>query len=171
MSETIEGLHGVPTSVVRDRFWRRVDVGFSDDCWPWKGERVWNGYGAVRVQGKRGPRVVAHRVAYMLTNGSIPDGMKVCHRCDNRACVNPSHLFLGTQAENLADMRAKGRDFPPPRMVGQRNPGAKLTADQVASIRVAIAGGAVQRHLAAEYGVSPSAINLIARGKKWAMAA
>jgi hypothetical protein len=89
------------------RFWSRVAVRQPSDCWEWTGCRTALGYGRFGI----GKRVVkAHRRAWELVNGAIPDGLWVLHKCDNPPCVNPSHLWLGTDAENQHDMSAKGRN-------------------------------------------------------------
>jgi len=94
---------------IADRFWTKVDKTHPSGCWVWTGSLV-RGYGQIAgmVNGKRRP-VPAHRVAWELTNGPIPDGLHACHKCDNPPCCNPAHLFLGTPQENLDDARQKGR--------------------------------------------------------------
>jgi hypothetical protein len=146
---------------VEDRFWSKVDK--SGDCWEWKahiGRHKRGGYGRFRF---RGQAVGAHRVAYILARGEIAPGMCVCHTCDNRICVNPDHLWLGTSADNTADMDAKGRRGKP-RTPGPAHYKAAFTADQIRYIRHSPASGA---DLARAFNVSPSCICNIRKRKKY----
>lgn len=147
------------------RFWQHVVK--SDGCWEWTGHRVGqvgrNNYGEMALPGQRHNGIRAHRFSWELHYGPIPDGLWVLHRCDNPPCVRPDHLFLGTRADNLADMVAKGRAT-----VGERSALAKLTRDQVIDIRQRYAAGIVmQQQLAAEYGVHAGTISGIVRRKRW----
>lgn len=94
-----------------ERFWSKVQK--TDGCWLWQGATTGAGYGGFNI---KGDLIGAHRVAYELTFGPIPDGLLVCHTCDVRHCVNPAHLFLGTHTDNMQDCKTKGRT-----MVGDRN--------------------------------------------------
>ena len=141
-----------------ERFWGRVEIGKDDECWLWKSALQGNGYGHMRYRGKF---LMAHRTAWVLAHGLIPEGMYVCHHCDNRACVNPAHLFLGTAADNSKDMVNKGRAA---HNRGGLAGAAKLTLPEVLVIRKS---DELQRVLADRYNVSPSAISLLKSGKTW----
>jgi hypothetical protein len=93
---------------LHERLWRKVDKRGPDECWPWTAGSNKTGYGTIQAEDKSRPFLV-HRVAYEAVTGPIPAGMCVLHRCDNPACCNPAHLWLGTQLDNIADMNAKGR--------------------------------------------------------------
>lgn len=146
------------------RFVARVDptVGL-DSCWPWMGTIGRKGYGQLSVGGKYGGRtVLAHRMAWEREHGPIPDGLQVCHACDCPPCCNPSHLFLGTSADNQHDKAAKGRA---PR--GEANPAAVLTVAEVHSIRAAVAAGTTYTQAGADHGVSRTTAKLIATRQRW----
>lgn len=149
------------------RFWAKVDRSPGPNgCWTWIGTRSSDGYGSIGRGGKGGGMVAAHRAAWEMTYGPIPDGLKVLHNCpdgDNPSCVNPAHLFLGTNADNSADMVAKERQAR-----GERVAGAVLTEVAVSTIRAAYAQGATQRALAHEYGVSSDSIWRVVHRKTWA---
>lgn len=144
------------------RFWRRVEK--SDDCWVWTGHLNDDGYGTFSVDAS-GPRSnwLAHRLAYHLTYGSIPDGEYVLHRCDNPACVRPDHLFTGDQTANMQDCIAKGRFS---RAKGERCGRSKLTEAQVLEIRKR---AETERgcKIAPDYGLTKEAVYAIVKRKVW----
>lgn len=159
---------------VADRFWSKVNK--TDDCWEWTGGLV-SGYGTINID-KRTYK--AHRLSWIIHNGPIPDGMFICHHCDNRRCVRPDHLFVGTASDNMRDMVSKGRhpyptgDDHPARkdgsfiLRGEQNPIAKLTEDDVRAIRSEYArGGISQQAIADRYGVSQPVISSIIRREWW----
>ena len=159
----------------RGDFWSKVDSSQGEsECWLWMGSMGSGGYGQVRVS-KRLLRT--HRVAWELTNGSIPDGKVVCHRCDNPRCCNPHHLFLGSQQENVADMISKGRNASTIEIIknstharakGEQNSQAKLTEDEVIRIRRRwTQGGITKKELASQFGVSDVLIFKIVRRQIW----
>ena len=148
----------------RRRFWLKVDQSAgSAGCWPWTGNMHEGGYGVFHVAKVHGTDHVtgAHRAAWELERGPIPDGLHVLHRCDNRPCVNPTHLFLGTNADNIADREAKGRGK---RVCGEAHPRAKLTRAAADEIR-----GSVESmgSLARRFGVSREVVKRIKRGTAW----
>lgn len=133
-------------------FWSKVDR--TGDCWPWTGCKNWAGYGKVGVENQlKG----THRVAWELTNGPIPDGLHVCHRCDNPPCCNPDHLFLGTRSDNMRDAREKGR------IAGQ-----KLTRADVDVIRAEYAGGISMAAIGRARNVTRRSIANVIHGRTWA---
>jgi hypothetical protein len=140
-----------------DRFWTKVRKG--DECWEWQGARS-QGYGRF---GLDGVAMGAHRLAWESTHGPVPSGMSVLHRCDNRRCVRPDHLFLGSQLDNMRDAVAKGRTA-----AGEGHGRHRLRASQVVAIRERYATGAERlRDLADEHGMSEAVMSLIVRGQKW----
>lgn len=143
-------------------FWSKVDKsGGPDACWPWISRAHMNGgYGAARWKGQTRN---AHSVAYEIANGPVPKGHVVCHSCDNRPCCNPTHLFLGTQAENIQDAVRKGRTAR-----GEAHHWDKLTAEQVRAIRAAYnpskRNGA---EVARQFGINRHTVYDIAAGRSW----
>lgn len=141
------------------RFWKKVAI--SNDCWEWIGQQGSDGYGVFQLSGERRPSL-AHRVAWQYKRGPIPGRLFVCHSCDNPSCVRPGHLFLGTNADNMADCAAKNR-----RPHGRAVYGAKLSIEKARDIRIRHASGEAIRAMAREYGVAQTAIQGIVRGKAW----
>ena len=144
------------------RFLQRIEYDTAGGCWLWSGTMVPNtGYGQLCINGKG---VGAHRLSWSLFFGSAPDGLVVCHKCDVRSCVNPSHLFLGTPADNMADMKAKGRAR---WAIGESVSSAKLRADDIPAILKRLANGESCKKIADSYGLTDCAINAIRRGRSW----
>jgi hypothetical protein len=144
------------TGTLSEKFERFVIRGA--ECWGWTGYTNEHGYG-------HAARRYAHRVSYELTFGAIPRGLHVLHRCDNPPCTNPSHLMLGTHADNMSDAKLKGRTA-----AGERSGGRKLTVAAVATIRHLCASGWTQRRVARRFGISQSQVSSIVRREKWASA-
>lgn len=163
------------------RFWSHVDK--SGECWNWTASRKPQGYGEFGINRHL---VYAHRLAYELTYGPIPNGMQVCHHCDNRACVRPDHLFVGDQSANMQDMVSKRRvgawthpeslargnkhgrhTHPETTARGERAGRAKLTEEQVRDIRKRYADGETQTELARQFHVDRGNIRFIVTRMHW----
>lgn len=159
------------------RFQSKIIIEPNSYCWLWEGTLRNNGYAefAMRtghVRRRCGWQIVyAHRVAYQHFVGPIPEGMFVCHKCDVRACVNPEHLFVGTHADNMRDMCAKGRaghhTAPDKKARGTTNGSAKLTDSDVREIRRRRAAGQSLRSIGRAFGVSHKTVGLIVTGRAW----
>ena len=153
-------------SDVADYFWPKVEKS-NDNCWTWKGCLSTTGYGRLYIRGTKSRYENASRVMWILTHGSIPDGLCVLHKCDNPKCVNPEHLFLGTKKDNTQDMMRKGRNRCG-RQLGTDHWAAKLTVEDVLCIRRLYKSGTIsQRALARKYAVSQHTIMMITTGQGW----
>lgn len=144
---------------VRERFF--IYTKKTDGCWPWLGGTDVNGYGKMSVDQK--PQL-ASRVSYMLHFGDVPAGLGVLHKCDTPLCVNPDHLFLGTQADNVADMHTKGRANKRG-LKGEEHHAAKVTPEIVRTIR---ASTDTERDLAKRFGISNTTVHDIRKRRSWA---
>lgn len=150
---------------LEERFWAKVDKRGIFDCWPWMASTGNDGYGHIGEGGRSRKLLAAHRVAYELVNGPIPDGQCVLHECDNPPCCNPTHLFLGTQTENIHDMREKGREC-----CGEEHGASKLTRLQVEEARRLYTPWSRSHGypaLARRYGVGYSTIRIAIQGGTW----
>lgn len=153
-----------------ERFWGMADASDGPDaCWHWKGYIHKNGYGSL-------PPTLAHRASWEINRGPIPDGLQVCHKCDAnyppgdityRRCVNPAHLFLGTQSDNLRDMVRKGRFGASRTGKGEKNPRAVLTEQTVRLIREKFDSGMRQADIARELGLTRDLVGGIVRRRSW----
>lgn len=151
---------------LEERFFAKVDKHAPNGCWTWTASRYTSGYGQFgdNRDGVWKP-YGAHRISWEIHQGPIPDGMVVCHTCDIKLCVNPDHLFLGTQAENLADMVAKGRTNGPK---GERSGLAKLDTAKVLAIRKLLKQGRLtQRQIGAMFDIDNSTVCCINTRKTW----
>lgn len=180
-----------PAEPLSVRFWKHIEK--TEGCWLWTGTRSSYGYGVIGCVKERGGRTLrTHRVSWELHFGPIPDGLYVCHRCDNPPCANPAHLFLGTNSDNSNDKVVKGRTpkgdkngaytHPESRPFGDRNGSrrhpearprgsayrsAKLTEATARAILDSFASGDTKAALARRYGVSETLIYNVVTGRNW----
>lgn len=143
------------------RFISKVTISNKQTCWVWQDSLTKSGYGQMKVAAKM---VLAHRLSWIIHNGSIPKGTQVLHQCDNPSCVNPNHLFLGDHDDNMKDMAKKKRARI---SKGEQNPNARLKTSDVRAIKKASAIGYKRRELAKMFGVHLSQIDRIINGKCW----
>lgn len=148
------------TKTLEQKFWEKVSIPENaGDCWIWTGSKLRGGYGNININHKTKQ---AHRLSYELHYGKIPAGLDVLHKCDNPPCVNPHHLFLGTDKTNAEDRSAKGRT-----VKGVLLPISKLNDGNVKEIRKLIALKIPRRKIAKLFGVGSTCITDIATGRTW----
>lgn len=153
--------HNYSTKTI-DLFWQKVKVASPSECWPWQASKTPEGYGYFWYNKRMGK---AHRFAWEITNGAIPQNMLVCHHCDNPSCVNPSHLFIGTNADNSTDKIQKHRQA---NTDGENNPNHKLSLSDVKTIRrLYIPGVVTLKHLSEQFGVTIAQISYVVKRKSW----
>jgi hypothetical protein len=162
-------LSDTPMSTLDEiRFWDSFDMSAGPEaCWLWARIPSGSGYGSLGI-GKRWPNrktYRAHKVMWQLINGPVPHGLFVCHHCDNRLCVNPRHLFLGTQTDNMVDMVRKGRAA---KAHGENNNNSKLSVDDVKAIRGLSAAGFCRYSIGAAFGIVHSHVTQISTRRRWA---
>lgn len=161
------------------RFCSKIKIDESDRCWEWSGAPNRFGYRLMKIGGRDGVNFFSHRISYSLFVGRIPQGLCVCHKCDNPACVNPNHLWLGTKTENTADRHAKGRSRGPVGMAniavrcpwrmarGEKNGVSKLTTSGVIKIRKLRKSGMPLRVIAKKFNVCHKTVMNIEKGRCW----
>ena len=151
----------------KERLLSKIKINPITGCWEWQGTKR-RGYGRITVGSRKdGTRRTesTHRLSFQLFNGAIPDGYEICHKCDNRKCINPEHLFAGARQDNVNDREEKGRNIT---HSGESNPAAKLTKSKVLAIRQKRAQEGISfGRLAAEYEVSKRTIMRAVNGETW----
>jgi len=170
---------GRPRESLKSRFDKKVNREPTDrGCLIWIGNKLPAGYGIIAEGGSGGKMLSAHRLAWQMVNGPIPNGLCVLHQCDNPSCVNPDHLFLGTNSDNSSDMVRKGRQasgqrngcltHPEKVRRGEKHVRAKLTESDVLKIRSEYASGnGTMKHFALQYGVSVRCIFFVIHRRNW----
>lgn len=158
---------GLSTMPIMDRIMSKTIINQKTGCWEWTGNKRL-GYGRIstgsRIDGTR-KKVTVHRLSYMLSVGEIPEGMEVCHKCDNRSCINPEHLFVGTRQDNINDRERKGRNIT---KIGESNPAAKLTQKIVKECRELVyRNSASVVELAKKHSVCRKTMHNAVNGKTW----
>lgn len=152
---------------LNQRFWRYVQPS-GEGCWHWQGAVNDRGYGVIGRAGRGTGLVKAHRLAYEIATGlPLRRDQLVCHHCDNPRCVNPDHLFVGTHRDNTQDCWRKGRASPPPRLLGSKNPRAKLRESVIPEVFRLRALGLTTYQIADVFGISRTAISAILKRKTW----
>jgi hypothetical protein len=147
-------------SSFNQRFWEKVNIAGENECWEWQASRNSKGYGCFSVDGII---KLAHRVSFELANGDIPEGLFVLHKCDNRLCVNPVHLFLGSHIDNMRDMIRKNRQAK-----GSKNGRSKLTISDIQIIRdIAKQKKSSSTVIGNRFKINPSYVRHIIRGDFW----
>lgn len=159
------------TSEVLNRFWSRVDIKDSSECWNWLRLKDKDGYGRICIDSTD---VRAHRLSYIIHYGEIPKGLLICHKCNNPSCCNPCHLYAGTPKENMQDCKNSGRlkSYENIRKYqqthfGEKHPRAKLTENQVLKIKKLLSKGIKQGILAEKFNISRQTISNINVGNGW----
>lgn len=151
---------------LEQRFWNKVRI--TDGCWEWTASLGSTGYGQIGIRNRP---IGAHRVSYEIHYGPIPEGMCVLHHCDNRLCVRPDHLFLGTRADNIRDMDRKNRGvrnrIARTGQLGESNRQSVVTADQVRKIRSLYASGLTMAEIAKQFPIGESGVGFIVRRETW----
>ncbi len=147
---------------IRERFFSKVEICEETGCWFWTGAKTGNGYGSMHFNGNQ---YIAHRLSYLIEHGSISEGMLICHTCDNKVCVNPDHLFEGTQTDNMRDASLKGRTAS-----GEEHGQGKLTLKDVEAIRLLGASSTYSQKFIGElFGVTRETVKDIVKGKIWSI--
>jgi len=144
---------------LKERFYSKFIINNENGCWEWAANRYPKGYGCFKLNGKSN---VAHRISYEIHVGKIQDKMVICHKCDNPCCVNPDHLFMGTQKQNLLDRDIKGRSI-----IGEKNGRCILNEKDIPIIKSLLLEKVDQRDIAKQFGVAQTTISSIKLNKSW----